>query len=111
MFPLVLPVSIYAAVPVAAAVVGIGYYFCLSAKATTVGMDTIAVILHEKWNRLPIAQTMYAINICVLLLGFYAYGLKSVLCGIAFAGLQALVLHLLLKRSEKKNSFKEEDKV
>ena len=88
----------------AAVVLGTGYYFCISSRSTTVGMDTIAVILHEKFEKLPVAPTMYAINIIILLLGLYTYGWRSVLIGIAFAGVQAGVLHLLLGKDEKKET-------
>lgn len=82
----------------AAIILGIGYYLCISSRATSVGMDTIAVILHEKYEKLPVATTMYAINIMVLLIGLYTYGWRSVLIGIGFAGIQAGTLHLLLKK-------------
>ena len=84
----------------AAIVVGIGYYLCIHAKASTVGMDTIALILHEKNGRIPIAPAMYAMNILVLLLGLYTYGIRSVLCGIFFAGVQAGTLHVLLQKTD-----------
>jgi hypothetical protein len=45
---------------------------------------------------------MYAINIMVLLLGLYTYGLRCVLMGIAFAGVQALTLNTMLKCKDRK---------
>ena len=87
-------------ITVAAIIVGIGYYLCIHAKASTVGMDTIALILHEKNERIPIAPAMYALNILILLLGLYTYGIRSVICGIYFAGIQALTLHILLLSSD-----------
>ena len=84
-------------ITIAAIIVGIGYYLCIHAKASTVGMDTIALILHEKNERIPIAPAMYALNILVLLLGLFTYGVNSVIYGLYFAGVQALTLHLLLK--------------
>ena len=87
----------------AAVVVGAGYYFCLSNDSTAVGMDTIALILHKRNEKIPIAYALYAINILVLLLGLYAYGLRCVLMGIAFAGVQALTLHTMLKCRDRRN--------
>lgn len=77
--------------------VGLGYWLCISNNATAVGMDTIALILHQKNERIPVAYAMYAINIIVLLLGLATYGLVCVLLGIAFAGIQAVSLNAFLK--------------
>lgn len=93
----VLPVGIAIELILAAAVVGAGYYFCLSNNATAVGMDTIALILHRRNEKIPVAYAMYAINIIVLLLGLYTYGIRCVIMGIAFAGIQAFTLNHLLK--------------
>ncbi len=93
----VIPLGMAAELIAAAIVVGMGYYFCLSNNSTAVGMDTIALILHKRNEKIPVAYAMYAINILVLLLGLYAYGLRCVLMGIAFAGIQALTLHIMLK--------------
>lgn len=82
----------------AAAVVGTGYYFCLSNKATAVGMDTIAMILHKRNEKISVAYSMYAINILVLLLGLYTYGIRCVIMGIGFAGIQAVTLNTMLKK-------------
>jgi len=92
----VIPIGMVIELVAAAIVVGMGYYFCLSNEATAVGMDTIALILHKRNEKIPVAYALYAINILVLLLGLYAYGLRCVLMGIAFAGIQALTLHLML---------------
>ena len=93
----VLPVGVAIELILAAAVVGAGYYFCLSNNATAVGMDTIALILHRRNEKIPVAYAMYAINIIVLLLGLYTYGIRCVIMGIAFAGIQAFTLNHLLK--------------
>lgn len=98
----VIPVGMALELIAAAMVVGAGYYFCLSNDATAVGMDTIALILHKRNEKIPIAYALYAINILVLLLGLYAYGLRCVLMGIAFAGVQALTLNTMLKCKDQK---------
>ena len=104
----ILPVGTGIELILAAMVVGTGYYFCLSNDATAVGMDTIAMILHKRNEKIPIAYAMYAINILVLLLGLYTYGIRCVIMGIAFAGIQAFTLNTLLKAREKANSQKEQ---
>lgn len=93
----VIPAGLAVELISAAVVVGTGYYFCLSNDSTAVGMDTIALIIHKRNEKIPVAYAMYAINILVLLLGLYTYGLRCVLMGIAFAGVQALTLNALLK--------------
>ena len=98
----VIPVGMAIELVAAAIIVGAGYYFCLSNDATAVGMDTIALILHKRNEKIPVAYAMYAINIIVLLLGLYTYGLRCVLMGIAFAGIQALTLNTLLKCKDRK---------
>jgi len=66
-------------------------------------MDTIALIIHKRHEKIPVAYAMYAINIIVLLLGLYTYGLRCVLMGIAFAGIQALTLNTMLRAKESKS--------
>ena len=97
----VIPVGMTIELVAAAIVVGAGYYLCLSNDSTAVGMDTIALILHKRNEKIPIAYALYAINIIVLLLGLYAYGLRCVLMGIAFAGVQALTLNTMLRAEDK----------
>ncbi len=92
----VLPIGTAIELILAAVVVGTGYYLCLSNNATAVGMDTIALILHTKNEKIPIAYAMYAINILVLLLGLYTYGIRCVIMGIAFAGIQAFTLNHMI---------------
>lgn len=98
----VIPIGTAVELVLAAMVVGSGYYLCLSNNATAVGMDTIAMILHRKNEKIPVAYAMYAINIIVLLLGLYTYGIRCVIMGIAFAGIQAFTLNTLLKAKEKR---------
>lgn len=100
----VIPLGMAAELIAAAVVVGAGYYFCLSNNATAVGMDTIALIIHKRHEKIPVAYAMYAINIIVLLLGLYTYGLRCVLMGIAFAGIQALTLNTMLKYKDRKTA-------
>ena len=83
---------------VAAVMVGSGYYLCISQGATAVSFDTIALILHEKNERINVAAVMFAINTCVLMLGIFQYGIWAVILGIAFSAVQSFVLNTLLKR-------------
>ena len=91
------PIGTLVELVLAAIGVGFGYYLCIGNNATAVGMDTIALILHRKNERIPVAWALYAINIIILLLGLATYGPVSVLMGIAFAGVQALSLNTCLR--------------
>lgn len=82
----------------AAVLVGVGYYLCIAAHSTSVGVDTIALILHKKNPRVNIAAVMYACNVSVLLLGWFAYGWLSIAAGVAFAAIQSLTLNALLRK-------------
>lgn len=94
----------------AAIVVGIGYFLCLDNDSTAVSMDTIALIIHKRNDRIPVAYAMYAINISVLLLGMFTYGIKCVIMGIAFAGMQALTLNTCMKLFGKEGKSKKHKK-
>lgn len=86
----------------ASVLVGIGYYFCLSAKSSTVGFDVIALILHSKNENIQISKVMRYINFIVILFGLFSYGIYSVLFGILFTYIQTAVIHLLLEQSNLK---------
>lgn len=95
-------VPIPAAVIAASVMVGIGYYLCLSAGASTVGFDVLALIAHKKNPKVNVALTMRYINYGVLFLGILAYGIWAVVIGVVFTYLQTAVLGLFFKRDERK---------
>ena len=97
----VVPAGTLIELVICAIFVGYGYYLCINNNATAVGMDTIALILHKKNEKIPVAWAMYTINIIVLLLGLATYGLVCVLMGIAFAGVQAASLNFFLRRADR----------
>ena len=88
-------------VPAAAVFVGFGVFMCINSKATTVGTDTIALIIHDKFPQIPIATAMYAVNIGVMLLGLSTYGFVSLLMGLVFTTIQILTLNTSLKFRDK----------
>lgn len=87
----------------AAIMVGSGYYFCISAKSTAVGFDTVAIILKKYRPETNLAWTMWLINNTVLLLGLMTYGVVSVITGVAFTFIQAYTLNFLLRSCETKS--------
>ena len=101
-FPLMLPLPFFLAVPCIGILIGIGYYFCISARSTALGFDTIAIILHDRNPKINLALTIYICNVIVLLSGLFTYGIVSVIAGIICSGLQSFVLNLLTKRNKKR---------
>lgn len=97
-FPLMLPLPFFLAVPCIGILIGIGYYFCISARSTALGFDTIAIILHDRNPKINLAFTIYICNVIVLLSGLFTYGIVSVIAGIICSGLQSFVLNLLTKK-------------
>ena len=101
-FPLMLTLPFFLAVPCIGILIGIGYYFCISARSTALGFDTIAIILHDRNPKINLAFTIYICNVIVLLSGLFTYGIVSVIAGIICSGLQSFVLNLLTKRNKKR---------
>ena len=82
---------------IAGLLVGIGYFLCLSAESSTVGFDVIALILHNKNNKIKVSKAMRSINLFVSLLGLFSYDLLAVIYGVIFTYIQTTVVHLLLE--------------
>lgn len=82
---------------IAGTTIRIGYYFCISAKSTAIGFDVIALILNKYNPKINISLAMGAINICVLMLGFFNYGIISLILGIILTVVQSFTLNNFLK--------------
>lgn len=104
LIPWALPIPWWAAVLLAGAMLGTGVALCVTADATTVGADTLALILHQKWPKFPMAAYQYAINIVVMLAGLATYGLRSFGMGVLFCGIQNLTMELMLRLLKKKKA-------
>lgn len=81
--------------------IAIGYYLCITANASTVGFDVIALILHHKNEKIDIAATIRIINLIVLILGLLVYGYASIVKGIAFTLIFSYLLKKMLDRKKK----------
>lgn len=82
---------------IAGLLVGIGYFLCLAVESSTVGFDVIALILHNKNNKIKVSKAMRYVNLFVILLGLFSYGLLAVIYGVIFTYMQTTVVHLLLE--------------
>lgn len=81
--------------------IAIGYYLCITANASTVGFDVIALILHHKNEKIDIAATIRIINLIVLIFGLLVYGYASIVKGIAFTLIFSYLLKKMLDRKQK----------
>lgn len=88
--------------------IALGYYCCISANASTVGMDVIALILHKKNPRFNIAQGIRYLNWLVLAFGLFTYGLQSIIVGVAFSFVSSFLLAQLLRYETKYSVIKNE---
>ncbi|MCD5001898.1 YitT family protein [Enterococcus saccharolyticus] len=76
-----------------------GYYFCLSAGSSTVGMDVIALIVHQKRPTISLAKVIRWLNYTVLILGFITYGWQSIVIGILFSFIYSWLLERFLRNT------------
>ncbi len=88
--------NMYPGVVVAAVMVGIGYYLCISARSSAVGFDILALVLKRRNDRIDVAVAMRYINLAVLASGFLRYGAISIALGAVFILIQSSVLKFLL---------------
>ncbi|MGX7132064.1 YitT family protein [Enterococcus songbeiensis] len=77
-------------------VIALGYYCCISANASTVGMDVIALVINKHNPNFSIANGIRTINFIVLAFGFFVYGWKSIVIGIAFSFVHSYLLGKML---------------
>ncbi|GAB2554370.1 YitT family protein [Gracilibacillus alcaliphilus] len=85
--PFVLTIHPIVDVFIASVLIAFGYYACLSSKASTAGLDVIALIIvkYTRYN-LHVARVNRNLNFLVLGLGLFVFGVFSVLIGIIVSG-------------------------
>ncbi|MGM0889407.1 MAG: YitT family protein [Bacillota bacterium] len=93
--------NIFLVIFISSILIAIGYYLCITANASTVGFDVIALILHHKNEKIDIAATIRIINLIVLILGLLVYGYASIVKGIAFTLIFSYLLKKMLDRKQK----------
>ncbi|MFJ8069873.1 YitT family protein [Peribacillus sp. NPDC096447] len=94
-------VNIVLVIIISSILIAIGYYLCITANASTVGFDVIALILHHKNEKIDIAATIRIINLIVLILGLLVFGFTSIVKGIAFTLFFSYLLKKMLDRKQK----------
>lgn len=93
-------------VMIASVAVGLGYYLCVSADASTAGFDTVAIIINRKNPEIEIGTTMRYISIFVLILGFASFGWRTVAYGIIFSVLETQTINIALRLEKRIKEFK-----
>ncbi|WP_270579259.1 YitT family protein [Eubacterium sp. AF05-24] len=96
-------------VSIAGIMVGLGYFLCISANASTVGFDVIALILNKKNRKFNVALTIRYIGIAILMFGIISFGISSVIYGILFTVIETSTLNICTKLRESKFGLKEEE--
>lgn len=94
---------------IAGIMVGVGYFLCISANASTVGFDVIALILNKKNKKFNVALTIRYIGIAVLMFGMISFGISSIIYGILFTVIETGTLNVCTKLRECKLEIKEEE--
>lgn len=84
--------------------ISLGYYFCLTAGSSTVGMDVVALIIHSKKPEFKLANIIRNLNFLVLFLGLMVYGLFPVGVGIIFSYVYAWLLGKMLAYDRKRRT-------
>jgi len=104
-----LPFSLHTNVVVdfllAVLLIAIGYYCCLSENSSTAGLDVFAVILNKKIPKISVAVFLRYINIAVLVLGLFSYGIKAVILGVLFSFSFTKVMDLLMEKGADPRKF------
>lgn len=82
----------------AVVLIAIGYYCCLSENSSTAGLDVFAVILNKKFPKVSVAVFLRYINVLVLALGLFSYGIRAVVLGILFSFSFTHVVDFLMEK-------------
>lgn len=95
----------------ASILIAVGYYCCITADASTVGMDVIALIAHKRNPKVDVAKTIRWINFGVLAVGFLVYGWRSIIVGILFSYVNSLMLKYFLSLNKEWSGEAREQKL
>lgn len=77
--------------------IAFGYYCSLSTNSSTVGVDVIALIIHQKKPSLKLAPMIRNLNFSILAMSLFVLGLKPIIWGIMFSVGYAFLLKKMLK--------------
>lgn len=84
-------------VVIASVLVGTGYFLCISANASTVGLDVIGLVVNKKHPQIEVGTVIRYLSITILVMGLLTYGYKAVILGIIFSVLETQVMNMLIR--------------
>lgn len=82
----------------ASLVIAFGYFSCIVADASVVGLDVIALIIHKKYPKTNIAHLIRYANFLVLGVGLLVYNIAAVIFGLLISIISTTLLNQLLKK-------------
>ena len=88
-----------------ALLIGAGIGIVIRAGASTGGMDIPPLVLNKKWN-IPVAYSLYAFDVIILLMQFVATEMDAVLYGIIMVLIYTIVLNKVLVMGNSKVQVK-----
>ncbi|MBQ7360423.1 MAG: YitT family protein [Lachnospiraceae bacterium] len=88
-----------------ALLIGAGIGIVIRAGASTGGMDIPPLVLNKKWN-IPVAYSLYAFDVLILVTQFMATDMDAVLYGIVMVLIYTLVLNKVLVMGNSKVQVK-----
>lgn len=80
--------------------IALGYYLCISAGASTVGIEVIALIIKKRNDSYDLVKLIRLLNYSVLVAGLLVYGIKSVIIGLIFSYVYSAILNKLLNKKK-----------
>lgn len=80
----------------ASVMIAFGYYACLSSHASTVGVDVLVLIIKKYKPSINLSMAIRWFNYTILAFGFFAFGLWSVVYGVAFSFIYSHELNWML---------------
>lgn len=81
----------------ASGLIAFGYFACLTAKASTVGVDVLALIMQRFRPQTNLSHAIRGFNIVVLAAGLLVFGWQAVVLGIVFAVIYTAELNWMLQ--------------
>lgn len=90
-----LPIWIY--LPLSGVVAGVGLFLDIDSNASTIGTDTLGMIINKYFPKLSIGGGMAATSILIMLLGLATHGLFALIQGVIFTLIRTVTLNGLIK--------------
>ena len=81
---------------------GCGVSLCLKAESSSVSIDTLALLIHEKMPSYNFKRIMRSVSFALVILGLLFMGIKSVLLGILYTVVYNFIYTIFFRNGENK---------